>query len=118
MSLEAAQQTLARLFANGETATGKLHGNTFFLRLIPGNRSTEIKIRGRIVRDNGGTLVCAWPCLPWDALIVVAILIGILRHAPIGVFALFIIFFFFGYTFHFTMGTRRGYDFLRKTYAA
>ena len=120
MSHEAAQQALARLLASGQTATGELDGDTFFLRLIPGNSSTEIKLRGRIVSDNDGTLVCASPCIPWDAIVVLPIATGIVIaiHPPIGLLALIIIFIFVGYAFHFTTGTRRGYDFLRKTYAA
>jgi hypothetical protein len=115
MSYETAQQTLVRLLAKGETATGELTGDTFFLRLIPRNRQTEVKLRGHIVPDNGGSLLCASPCLPWAAIILLPIFTGIViaLHASIW----FIVLSFSVVVFNFLLATRRGYNFLRKMYA-
>ena len=114
MSYDTARQTLARLLAEGESARGELNGNTFFLRLIPRSRQPEVKLRGHIVPDDGGTLLCASPCPPWTGIILVPIFTGILiaLHAPIW----FIILSFFVVPLNFVLATRRGYNFLRKTY--
>ena len=108
-------ELFAQALAKGETATGKVDGDTFFLRLIPRNRQTEIKLRGRIVPDNEGTLLCAWPCLPWGEIIFLPIFTAILiaLHAPIW----FVVLGFLAVAFNFMMATQRGYNFLRKTYA-
>src|SRR2546422_3608661 len=62
MSHERAQQALDRLVAVGGIARGKVSRDTFRLRL--GTRRSQVTLRGRIVPDGGGTLVCAWPCPP------------------------------------------------------